>query len=45
MPMQVELTPQMIKKIEEVLNKGYVCEVKIEHGTPTVISISRRVVK
>lgn len=45
MPIQVKLTSQTIKKIEEVLNRGYVCEVKIEHGVPTVISISRRVAK
>ena len=39
---KVSLTPEIIRAIEDVLNKGNHAEVKVEHGKPEVISIRRK---
>ena len=39
---KVSLTPETVRAIEEVLNKGNHAEVKIERGKPEVISIKRK---
>jgi len=43
--MQIHLPTETVKAIEEVISKGNVAEVKIEHGAPTVISIKRKKVQ
>lgn len=39
---KVALMPETIQAIEQVLNKGYQAEVKIEKGKPEVIEIRRK---
>lgn len=39
---KVSLTPDIVRAIEDVLNKGNHAEVKIERGKPEVIAIKRK---
>lgn len=39
---KIQLTPETVRKIEAVLNKGCQAEVKVEHGKPEVIAIKRK---
>ena len=45
MPQQYRLESTQVKQIEELLQNGKVVEVKIEHGKPVLISISRKIVR
>lgn len=41
-----KLSQETITKIEKcIFNLGKTCEVKIEHGQPTVIAIQRNVIR
>lgn len=40
--MRISLSSETVKTIEDVISKGNVAEVKIEHGIPAVISIKRK---
>jgi hypothetical protein len=41
-----KLSQETIAKIEKcIFNLGKTCEVKIEHGQPTVIAIQRNVIR
>lgn len=39
---RIVLSKDTVTDIEDVLNHGYVAEVKIEHGKPKVICIKRK---
>jgi hypothetical protein len=39
---KITLQPETVQVIEQVLNKGYLAEVKIEKGKPEVIEIRRK---
>ena len=40
--MKVKIQPETIQACEDVLNRGSVCELKIEQGKVTVIEIKRK---
>ena len=40
--MTLTLTPELIREIEKILKRGNRVELKVEHGRPVLIEVSRK---
>ena len=42
MPRKIQISPEMVKTMEEILQKGSRVELLVEHGEVTVVEIKRK---